>query len=167
MSPQQYEHQLRQRARAAETTCPSNRVTSSNPPIDSVRRCRYSPVKLNKRTSRGILLDCPLAPDISSVDLARLLCVRPEAELLDIRTRREFDAEHIYGSRNTPLDAHGEASPVLQSVAADGIVMGCRSGQRAQTACTALIAAGRTELSVLDGGMLDWSATGHFVARAG
>ena len=112
-------------------------------------------------------MDFPLAPDISSLGLARRLSVRPEAELLDIRTRREFDAEQIYGSWNTPLDAHGEASPELQSAAADGIVMVCRSGQRAQTAYAALTAAGRTELSVLDGGMLDWSATGHFVARAG
>ena len=112
-------------------------------------------------------MDSALAPVITSAGLARLPRVRPEMVLLDVRPRREFEAEHIDESPNIPFDERDAASAELQSADVERIMLVCRSGQRAHSAYATLTGAGRTGLSVLDGGVLDWVATGHSLVRAG
>jgi rhodanese-related sulfurtransferase len=102
-----------------------------------------------------------LAPD----DLVRLRRERPDTRLLDVRTPGEFDAEHIDGAYNVPLDTLSEHGPEIRTGLAAPVVLVCRSGQRARQAESALIAAGMESLHILDGGMSAWAAAGQPVRR--
>ena len=102
-----------------------------------------------------------LAPD----DLARLMRDRPETRVLDVRTPGEFEAEHIAGAYNVPLDTLGEHGAEIRAGVSAPVVLVCRSGQRARKAEDALRTAGMTTLYVLDGGMSAWGAAGQPVHR--
>ena len=105
------------------------------------------------------------APLLSPADLARLLRQRPETRLVDVRTPCEFEAEHIAGAYNVPLDTLGEHGPEIRAGVAEPVVLVCRSGQRARKAEEALKAAGMTALHVLEGGMSAWTTAGQPVHR--
>ena len=102
---------------------------------------------------------------LSPSELLRLRAERPETRLLDVRTPGEFDAEHIEGAYNVPLDTLGEHGAEIRAGLAAPVVLVCRSGQRARKAEDALTAAGMTHLYVLDGGMTAWTAAGQPVRR--
>ena len=106
-----------------------------------------------------------LAPVLGPAELTRLLRDHPGTRLLDVRTPGEFDAEHIGGAYNVPLDTLGEHGPEIRAGVAEPVVLVCRSGQRARKAEEALRAAGMTNLHVLDGGMAAWTAAGQPVRR--
>jgi rhodanese-related sulfurtransferase len=107
-----------------------------------------------------------LAPSVlSSADLDALLRERPDTRLLDVRTPGEFEAEHIAGAYNVPLDTLGEHGPEIRAGVAEPVVLVCRSGQRARKAEESLKGAGMTNLHVLDGGMAAWIAAGRPVRR--
>ena len=102
---------------------------------------------------------------LSPAELLRLRAERPETRLLDVRTPGEFDAEHIEGAYNVPLDTLGEHGAEIRAGVASPVVLVCRSGQRARKAEDALRAAGMTHLYVLDGGMTAWTGAGQPVRR--
>ena len=102
---------------------------------------------------------------LAPADLTRLLRERPETRLLDVRTPGEFDAEHIAGAYNVPLDTLGEHGPEIRAGVAEPVVLVCRSGQRARKAEESLKAAGMSNLHVLDGGMTAWIGAGQPVRR--
>ena len=102
---------------------------------------------------------------LSPADLVRLRAERPETRLLDVRTPGEFEAEHIEGAYNVPLDTLGEHGPEIRAGVAAPVVLVCRSGQRARKAEDALKAAGMDNLFVLDGGMNAWATAGRPVHR--
>ena len=106
-----------------------------------------------------------LPPVLGPAELTRLLHDYPETRLLDVRTPGEFEAEHIVGAYNVPLDTLGEHGPEIRAAVADMVVLVCRSGQRARKAEEALKDAGMTNLHVLDGGMSAWTAAGLPVRR--
>ena len=101
-----------------------------------------------------------IPPVLAPADLARLRADRPDVRLLDVRTPGEFEAEHIAGAYNVPLDTLGEHGPEIRARVDAPVVLVCRSGQRARKAEEALTAAGMTNLHVLDGGMAAWTAAG-------
>lgn len=102
---------------------------------------------------------------LSPADLVRLRAERPETRLLDVRTPGEFEAEHIEGAYNVPLDTLGEHGPEIRAGVAAPVVLVCRSGQRARKAEDALKATGMDNLYVLDGGMNAWGSAGQPVHR--
>ena len=101
-----------------------------------------------------------LPPVLTPTALASLVREHPEARLLDVRTPAEFEAEHIASAYNVPLDLLGEHSAEIRNAVAEPVVLICRSGQRARKAEQALKATGMSNLHVLDGGMLAWTAAG-------
>lgn len=106
-----------------------------------------------------------IPPVLGPADLAQLLSDRPATRLLDVRTPGEFDAEHIAGAYNVPLDTLGEHGPEIRAGVVGPVVLVCRSGQRARKAEEALKAAGMLDLHVLDGGMAAWNAAALPVRR--
>ena len=104
-------------------------------------------------------------PALTPSELARLLCERPGTRLLDVRTPGEFEAEHIVGAYNVPLDTLGVHGPAIGAGVAEPVVLVCRSGQRARKAEEVLRGAGVTNLHVLEGGMGAWAAAGSAVRR--
>ena len=102
---------------------------------------------------------------ITPAELLQLRLARPETRLLDVRTPGEFEAEHIVGAYNVPLDTLGEHGAEIRANVSDPVVLVCRSGQRARKAEEALKAAGMNNLHVLDGGMNGWATAGHPMRR--
>ncbi|NLG08358.1 MAG: rhodanese-like domain-containing protein [Deinococcales bacterium] len=82
------------------------------------------------------------------------------ARVVDVRERWEYEAGHIPGSENVPLDA-------LASLKLDGkpIVLVCASGNRSGYAAQLLAQRGFTEVANLLGGTAGWARQGRELTR--
>ena len=97
--------------------------------------------------------------------LARLRAAGADHRIIDVRSPAEFEAAHIPGAYNVPLDQLGEHRDELVRHIDEPVVLVCRSGLRASQAEQGLAAAGMGNVAVLDGGMLAWEAAGLAVRR--
>ena len=90
----------------------------------------------------------------------------PDPTLIDVRTPVEFEAGHIPGAVNVPLDELTGTLDELRGVLHDhDVVLVCRSGRRAGQAQEALHQVGLGGTQVLTGGIVDWEASGGDVNR--
>ena len=85
-------------------------------------------------------------------------------KILDVRSPAEFEAVHIPGSYNVPLDRLPEHRHELRSLEQPMILV-CRSGARARQAELLLREAGLWQLGVLDGGLQAWERAGLELVR--
>ena len=99
-----------------------------------------------------------------AVDRVRALTDDESVALLDVRTPAEYESLHIPGSINVPLDAIDDQIEELADHPGTVVVV-CRSGARAAQAQAKLLAAGATDIVVLDGGVMAWDGAGHPVNR--
>ena len=106
----------------------------------------------------------PATDTIDSNQLRQLRADERGVRILDVRTGAEFEALHIPGSYNVPLDTLAEHVSDLASVQ-HPVVLVCQSGGRASQAHEKLSAAGKDILHILDGGMTAWEASGGDVVR--
>lgn len=84
-----------------------------------------------------------------------------EVVLVDVRTPAEFEAGHIPGAWNVPVDQVAARVEEIRARASDAeLVLYCQSGRRAAIAAGALQAAGVTGLRHLDGDYGGWAAAG-------
>ena len=102
---------------------------------------------------------------INTSQLRQLMHEDPLIRVLDLRTRGEFEAVHIPGSFNVPLDTLGEHVHDLADVE-HPVVLVCRSGARATQAHAKLTTAGKQRLHLLEGGMDAWEAARGDVVRS-
>jgi rhodanese-related sulfurtransferase len=96
---------------------------------------------------------------ITPAQLKQLMAEKSDVRLLDVRTGGEYESVHIPGSYNVPLDTFGEHAGRLATVEYP-VVLVCQSGARADKACQRLTSAGKTTLTVLDGGIQGWQQAG-------
>jgi len=99
-----------------------------------------------------------LPPLVQPARVGQLLAEGAAIRLLDVRTPAEFEAVHIRGAYNVPLDTLAEHREELRRHVREPIVLVCRSGQRARQAEQALREIGMENLHILDGGMNAWEA---------
>lgn len=78
-----------------------------------------------------------------------------DALLVDVRTAEEYDAGHIPGAVNLPLETIGEGEIPLLPDKGQRILVYCRSGRRSQEAAGKLAGLGYTGIVEI-GGILDW-----------
>jgi rhodanese-related sulfurtransferase len=102
---------------------------------------------------------------VDSLDLRALLDSSVPPRVLDVRTPGEFEAVHIPGSYNVPLDLLREHRDEIIKHLDDDVVLVCRSGQRAAQAEVALRNAGLPNVHILEGGITTWEAKGFPVNR--
>lgn len=103
--------------------------------------------------------------DIVTVQQVReLLSEDPQMRIIDVRTGGEFEAMHIPGSFNIPLDTLDEHVADLADLE-HPIVLVCQSGARATKAHGALSGAGKQRLHLLEGGIAGWESAGGDVVR--
>ncbi|SBT67140.1 Rhodanese-related sulfurtransferase [Micromonospora sediminicola] len=95
---------------------------------------------------------------VDAVTLSELIAAGRAPRLLDVRTPGEFEAAHVPGAYNVPLDLLKEHREELRNHLDEDVVLICRSGARATQAEQALATVGLPNLKVLDGGMLAWQA---------
>ena len=96
---------------------------------------------------------------VSPTELEALRRDEPRLRLVDVRSGGEFEALHIPGSYNVPLDALHEHRRDLVELG-DPVVLVCQAGGRAQRAEAALVEAGMTNVRVLAGGIEQWARAG-------
>lgn len=99
---------------------------------------------------------------IHPIGLARLIATHQPFDLIDVRTKEEFDKAHIPGARSIPLPEL-RASKVLRDrklPATEPLYVICRSRALAGLASGILEGAGCTNAVVVDGGMETWQAQG-------
>lgn len=101
---------------------------------------------------------------IDSSQLRQLMAEDPSLRVLDVRSGGEFDAVHIAGSYNVPLDTLAEHRADLALVE-HPVVLVCASGARAGSAKATLSGAGKQRLHLLEGGLDAWIASGGDVVR--
>ena len=106
-----------------------------------------------------------IPPVVGPGELEELLRARPDVRVLDVRTPGEYEAVHIAGAYNVPLDTLGEHAADIRAHVDEPVVLVCQSGARARRAEEALKAAGLPQLHVLDGGVNGWVAAGRPVRR--
>lgn len=108
----------------------------------------------------------PALPASLTVDEVRALKTDdPRTRLIDVRTPGEFASLHIPGSYNVPLNLLREHRADLTADHGDPVVLVCRSGMRAEEARKLVDTAGRTGISVLQGGVTAWRAAGAPVEK--
>lgn len=75
--------------------------------------------------------------------------------LLDVRTKEEYDAEHIPGAILLPNEDISSKAPAALPDKNANILLYCRSGRRSKEAADKLVALGYTEVYDF-GGIIDW-----------
>ena len=106
----------------------------------------------------------PATATIGADELARMRAEDPAVHVIDVRTPGEFETGHIEGAYNVPLDLLGEHVADLAALE-HNVVLVCQSGARATKALEQLVAAGKSNLRLLQGGMTAWNTSGAQVAR--
>ncbi|MDG6105940.1 rhodanese-like domain-containing protein [Dactylosporangium aurantiacum] len=101
---------------------------------------------------------CPAVIDVPT--LRHRLDGGDAPRMLDVRTPGEFQAGHIPGAYNVPLDLLREHRTELLAHLDEEVVLVCRSGARATQAQQVLGQAGLPNLKVLGGGIAAWQADG-------
>jgi len=104
---------------------------------------------------------------IHPIGLARMITTHQPFDLIDVRTKEEFDKTHIPGARSIPLPEL-RASKVLRDrklSATEPLYVICRSRVLAGLASGILKGAGCANAVVVDGGMETWQAQGLPVVR--
>lgn len=99
-------------------------------------------------------------PQISAAALQSMIESEPRLRVVDVRSGGEFEAAHIPGSYNVPIDALGEHQTDLVDLG-DPVVLVCQTGARACRAEEALLDAGMDNVRVLTGGMNAWQQEGR------
>jgi rhodanese-related sulfurtransferase len=112
-----------------------------------------------------ITSDAELVPSVlTAAELAELQRMERGITLVDVRSPAEFEAIHIPGSYNVPLEQLTEHRTEFSSVGGP-VVLVCRSGMRARQAEAILADVDIPRLHVLDGGVTAWQQTGLAVVR--
>jgi rhodanese-related sulfurtransferase len=121
-----------------------------------------TPWGINEKDSS---MTTPMPATIAAADLRPLLDAATAPRVLDVRTAGEFEAVHLPGSYNVPLDLLREHRDEIMSHVDDDVVLVCRSGQRAAQPEETLRRAGLTNVHILDGGITAWQEGGFPVNR--
>jgi rhodanese-related sulfurtransferase len=86
-------------------------------------------------------------------------------KVIDVRSAAEFEAVHIPGAYNVPLNTLGEHREELRTHLDEPVALVCRSGQRAAQAERLLAEVGMANVHILDGGIIAWEQSGGPVRR--
>lgn len=82
------------------------------------------------------------------------------AQLIDVRTPKEFAEERIEGFTNIDWNAADFESKVSKLDKSEPVFLHCRSGGRSAKAAAKLQEMGFEEIYDMDGGMIKWNAEG-------
>jgi rhodanese-related sulfurtransferase len=95
------------------------------------------------------------------------LAQRQPVELIDVRTPEEFQAAHVTGARNVPLDSQQLFDILYQPVGTGDptLYFICEVGGRSGRACAAFMSAGHPDVVNVEGGMQVWLEAGLPVER--
>ena len=107
------------------------------------------------------------AGTLSAVELKRRLEKGEDILVLDVRSSSEYmgDLGHIAGSRNIPVENLLQRMDELKAYQQHLIAIVCRTDHRSMKAAQMLTKAGFSDVTVLQGGMVQWNRSGLPVNR--
>lgn len=96
-------------------------------------------------------------------ELQRHLAGQANCQVIDVREYSEYEAERIAGTTLVPLSTFAQSAQAVDRTRPIYVI--CRSGQRAAQAAERLSTLGFQNLTVVEGGLLAWSAAGLAVEK--
>jgi rhodanese-related sulfurtransferase len=104
---------------------------------------------------------------ITPTELYRLMTEGQKPEILDVRTKAEYEKVRIPGTTLIPLDQLDVREYLARRSAPKDqpIYVLCKGGTRARMACERFIEAGFDNVVLIEGGILQWEACGLPVQR--
>ena len=91
------------------------------------------------------------------------LAVTNQVQILDIRSRSEYETEHIPGAEHIHL---GRLEDYLDRLPGNRkIVLHCKSGDRSSIGCSFLQSKGIKNIANLTGGITAWKKAGYEVVK--
>ncbi len=106
------------------------------------------------------------ATSISRTDLLKKLQEKPAPLVVDVRSRGEYERDHIPGAVHIPFYSIGSGLKELGRAKHDEIVLYCEHGPRAGLAGLTLYLSGFDRVYSLAGHMKGWRADGRPVETA-
>ncbi len=101
-------------------------------------------------------------PHIQAEELVRLLKGKGKPLVLDVRSIDEFNADHIRGAVNLPIQELQSRAPAeLKKYAGKPIVCVCEHGERSSISAAMLAWMGFRAVMNLYGGMSEWRLEGR------
>lgn len=85
--------------------------------------------------------------------------------VVDISASADFHKGHIVGAKSFLPSRFKNPDAELMKLKGRNIVVACKSGQSAQSAASALVKIGATQVAVLKGGMSQWVGDNYPVTR--
>ena len=86
--------------------------------------------------------------------------LKGDAQLIDVRTPKEFNKEHIINAKNKNYFAEDFSSIIEEFDKEKPILIYCRSGKRSGKSIEQFKKAGFTKIYELEGGILNWKENG-------
>lgn len=118
--------------------------------------------------SMGLLAGCTgsnqAIKKVSPVEFSEVV-TQPNVIVLDVRTPAEFSAGHIANAININLEGSDFASEVSKLDKNATVAVYCRSGNRSAVATDQMAELGFIDMYDMQGGILDWEATGGPVVQ--
>ncbi len=114
----------------------------------------------------GGLTACSTGSDaVTDVDATQAASVLQEEKptVVDVRTPAEFAAGHLPGALNIDVEDPGFTEAIGQLPKDDTYFVYCRSGNRSGVATDQMAEQGFTDVYDLQGGIVDWQASGGAV----
>jgi phage shock protein E len=90
---------------------------------------------------------------------------QPGVTVIDVRTPAEFAAGHIDGAVNIDVESPAFAAEIAELDKAQPYSLYCRSGNRSAVAMDQMTEAGFTDVTNLDGGLVDLADAGATVVQ--
>ena len=105
-------------------------------------------------------MDQPISlGDVSAEEAARLIGTLNNLIILDVRTREEYDIEHIQNAVLIPVqELENRVDELFKD---ETLLVYCRTGNRSQTAVTILEEKGFTKIYHMNGGITIWKSAGY------
>ena len=101
-------------------------------------------------------------PHFQPAEVAKMLAAKKKPLILDVRTPEEFEADHIRGAKNLPIqELQSHAPTELKKYAGKPIVCVCEHGERSGISAAMLSWMGFRKVMNLYGGMSAWREKGY------
>ena len=118
----------------------------------------------------GLMLFWPVIQGVRGRGLSVMEAVqkinREKALIIDVCTPLEFDAGHLPGAQNIPLDQLKDRLPQLAKNKTQTLLMVCTSGMRSRSAVDVAKNLGFDKASSLSGGMRAWREANQPVIKS-
>ncbi|MBF4983190.1 rhodanese-like domain-containing protein [Nonlabens mediterrranea] len=101
--------------------------------------------------------------EIVSSDEAAAIIKTQSAQLVDVRSKDQFDAGHISGAINIPVDSENLNEIIAGLNDKEPVLVYCNGGRESAQCAKILEDKGFTKIFDLDGGLSKWTTSGREV----